>query len=400
MSRQYHTSHAGICGVAGLPYAGAFEASRDERYFFLLGNQASGVCSAPSILAHEVGHNFGARHENATTTDARGYITVGGYNTIMTAYIEDGEQHDFSNPGIYCPSTSSDACGVEDSYDAAELLEGDTHAITAYGSLGTDMQIAASVAPLARAATYSGSPSVTYLAAMHNAAGSTATGCGVELPGHNAHFDFEVYGSGNTNAEFSISSSSTTNLLLTYRPQSTGLTAQPLEFEFYCDNRRSAAIVPGVNTGFITTSSTSIPDIFAAAPAQNFVIDTVGGGAALAAFATTNVGASGTVSVSIVEPNGFAEIGSSVDLPVTLKLCETNPSTGACLSSFSTGPISVSYSGGPDNHTFAIAMWATSAIPVDGYNNRIYLVFRDGGGRLIGATAIPVCTTGQTNCSN
>lgn len=159
-----------------------------------------------------------------------------------------------------------------------------------------------------------------------------------------------------------------------------------VQLSFDCANSSPASSLTGINTLLLSSSSTAVPDVIAlAATVNNDGIVNIPGTSGVGAFAvaTANVGASGTISVS-------ADTGTS-SVPVVLLVCETNSSTGACLSQPAVSVTTTISTGGTP--TFAVfARSAGTAIPLNAAINRIFVRFRDGTNSVRGATSVAVRT--------
>jgi hypothetical protein len=142
---------------------------------------------------------------------------------------------------------------------------------------------------------------------------------------------------------------------------------------FDCTGMNAAPSNTGLNTLSLSASATPVPDIVAlAATAQNDGILHITGisGSNAFAVATVNVGASAQITAT-------ANTGSAT-LPLSLSLCQTNPSTGACLTmpaaSLST---TIAANATP---TFGIFATASASVPFLPATNRIFVQFSDANG--------------------
>jgi hypothetical protein len=99
------------------------------------------------------------------------------------------------------------------------------------------------------------------------------------------------------------------------------------------------------------------------------------------AVATVNLGASSSITAS-------ADTGSAA-LPVTLSLCQTNPQTGACISTI--GPSVTTTINAHDTPTFAIFVKGGGTVPFAPAGNRVFVRFKDAGVTR-GATSVAVRT--------
>jgi hypothetical protein len=155
---------------------------------------------------------------------------------------------------------------------------------------------------------------------------------------------------------------------------------------FVCKNVDPALPIVGVNTLLLSSSSTPVPDVIAlgATPSGDGILDIAGtAGSAAFAVATANVGAGGTITASV--DSGAATLSA------TLTICQTNPTTGACLgpATASYGPVTVNAN---DTPTFSIFATASGAIPFAPGGNRIFVRFKDSGGVVRGSTSVAVRT--------
>jgi virginiamycin B lyase len=166
-----------------------------------------------------------------------------------------------------------------------------------------------------------------------------------------------------------------------------GLTADapmvPTEvvFGFACSGMPAAAINPGLNTMLYSASAAPVPDLLAvAATMRNDGIVHITGGMGSFAVATTNLGAGAAITAT-------ANPGA---LPLPVSLCETNPATGACLTSISSSVSStISANATPTFGIFVAASGTVANLPA---TNRITVQFSDPGGAIRGSTSVAVET--------
>jgi hypothetical protein len=158
-----------------------------------------------------------------------------------------------------------------------------------------------------------------------------------------------------------------------------------VQFNYSCTNAGSAPNFVGLNTLLFSASATPVPDIVAlAATLTNDGIVNIPGTTGIGAFAvaTVNVGTSGSITAS-------ADTGSAA-LPVNIFLCETNPTTGQCISALgSSVTTQINANATP---TFAIFAQGSGAVPFDPATNRIFVRFKDSGGMTRGSTSVAVRT--------
>ena len=147
--------------------------------------------------------------------------------------------------------------------------------------------------------------------------------------------------------------------------------AMPLIFG--CDNTPPAAIEPGVDTVDLVMSSTPIADIIAlaATATNNGIAELPNGGVGAFAVASINIGVTAAITVSV-------DTGAAA-LPVTLSICQTDPSTGQCLAP-PAASVSLSYAGNTAP-TFSVFLQSSGAIAFAPASARVFVRFKDAGGR-------------------
>ena len=176
----------------------------------------------------------------------------------------------------------------------------------------------------------------------------------------------------------------TQTFLLTFQGAS-AFTASDMAIDFDCLGVGPAGVTAGVDTVDLTVSSTPIADVIAlAATASNNGIAAIPGSTGTGAFAVAsdNVGATAQIIVSV-------DTGTA-SLPLTPTICQSNPSTGACLGTPGSA-VTVNFTAGL-TPTFSIFLKASGAIPLDPANSRIFVRFKDTAGALHGSTSVAVET--------
>ena len=120
-----------VCGVAFFPFD-----SRTSVNVVMDGESGGSVCDV-YVFAHEVGHNFGARHQRAqdsTPSAGHAFVRTGQFTTIM-ASIGTGrpDRHRtlgyFSNPRIACGNLP---CGTAESEDNAGVMNQNAALVAGY----------------------------------------------------------------------------------------------------------------------------------------------------------------------------------------------------------------------------------------------------------------------------
>ena len=231
----------------------------------------------------------------------------------------------------------------------------------------------------------------TVFATIINAGSQTAVNCGiVKATGVSGAFDFQTTNSqtnaleGQPNTPVDIPPGGTKSFVVAFRPTRSLLT-KDVRLRFGCENSLAAKSVVGLNTVLLSASNTAVPDIVAlAATTTNDGIVNVAGSTGTGAFAvaTVNVGATGTITAS-ADTGGLA-------LPVNISLCQTNPTTGQCISAV--GPSVTTQINANATPTFGIFVQGIGNVSFDPAANRIFVRFKDGGNVTRGSTSVAVRT--------
>jgi len=250
----------------------------------------------------------------------------------------------------------------------------------------------ASLLPDARSVAL-GNPA-TVFATMINTGQGTLDGCLVALPASASSGLTLTYQTtdpatnlptGQPNQPVSIAAGAAQSFVLAFGSLSAAvLSGQGLVFT--CNDVSNAASIPGVDALDLTFSSTPVADIVAlSATASNngvLQIPFSQGTAGAFAVASVNVGVAGSLIVS-------ADLGGAA-LPITLLVCQTNPSNGQCLAPPApTVPVTIN---GGDTPTFSVFATAGAAIPFVPAASRVFLRFADSSGAQHGSTSVAVTT--------
>jgi subtilase family serine protease len=258
----------------------------------------------------------------------------------------------------------------------------------ASGSPPTSPLVAA-VLPASRSATV-GNPVTAFATIINGGSGATPQ-CAIapegDLP---LNFVYQTTNPatngliGTANTPVDIAAGQAQSFVIALTPTAAFAPVQ-VPFSFACSNVPPAPIVTGLNTLLLSSSTTPVPDIVAlAGTASNDGILHIPGASAAGAFAvaTVNVGAADTITAT-------ANTGS-VQLPLSISLCETDPASGQCITTIgASAAVAIAANATP---TFAIFGQASGAIPFDPANNRIVVQFTDSGGTVRGATSVAVET--------
>jgi hypothetical protein len=253
-------------------------------------------------------------------------------------------------------------------------------------------QIVAAVLPSSRSVAVG--HTATAYATIINAGTTAATGCAIALPtGISATFSYQTTNpatnsvSGTVNTPATIAAGSYQTFVVAVTPTA-AFASTDIALQFTCTGLDPAPTLSGINTLLLTASSTALPDIVAlvATTSGNGTVSLPSAtGAAAFAVATVNLGSTGSITVS-ADTNGVA-------VPVTVTLCQTVPSTGACIGTpASTVTVSIAANATP---TFGIFVTGTDNVAALPGANRISVRFSSGG-TVVGSTSVAVQTTGYT----
>lgn len=255
--------------------------------------------------------------------------------------------------------------------------------------------VVAAVLPSSRAVQVG--DTATAFATIINAGQAEAVNCRVALsPGGEAAGSFSFQTTDATNAItgspdtlVNIAGGAAQSFVFAFTP-SAPYTGGDLPLVFDCDNTDPAPVKAGVNSFWLSASTTAGADIVAISdtgaavglnslPGVVETIDRQKNGAFVVAI--SNVGAAANLTARpAVSPDG---------LTVTPRICQTNTATGACLSPAAD---SVDFFIGA-NQTASFAVFVVDGLPVafDPGNNRISVRFEEGGA-LRGSTSVAVRT--------
>jgi virginiamycin B lyase len=153
---------------------------------------------------------------------------------------------------------------------------------------------------------------------------------------------------------------------------------------FGCANASPAVAIIGVNTLALSSSSGPVPDIVAVATsADPGYVDIPGAtGTGDFAVATVNLGSAATIAAA-------ANPGTA-NPPVTLTICQTNPTSGACLAA--PAPSVTTDIQANATPTFGIFVTGSAAVADSPGVNRVFVTFTDRSGTLRGETSVAVRT--------
>jgi hypothetical protein len=261
--------------------------------------------------------------------------------------------------------------------------------------LPTPSPLLSAVLPESRSAQPNGT--VTAFATIINTGTSTAAGCSIaSLNGLPGNFVYQTTNpttnavTGSPNTPVNIAAGASQSFVIALTPSAAFAPSNAL-LGFTCTNVPLAPIHTGLNTLQLSASATPTPDVVAlAATLQNDGIVHVTGAptspngppTGVFAVATDNLGSADTITAS-------ANTGAAT-LPLTITMCQTNPTSGQCLQTPSaTVTTTINSSATP---TFGIFVTASGTVPFDPANSRIFVQFADSGNAVRGETSVAVET--------
>jgi Glycosyl hydrolases family 18 len=267
----------------------------------------------------------------------------------------------------------------------------ETPAAMAAGPAADASPLAAAVLPSSRSVQVGAS--ATVFATLINGGTTALDGCAVapstSVP---AAFTYQTTDAatnaltGSPNTPVSLGAGAAQSFVLSFEPNA-ALPPTQVALSFDCTGVSAAQSFPGLNTVLLSGSTSPVPDIVAlVATAGNSGTLSVAGSPDAGAFAiaTVNLGSGDTITGS-ADTGGLAQ-------PLGLGICQTDPSSGACLSA-PAATVTVDIAAGA-TPTFAVFASATAAIPFDPAHNRIFVHFTDSTGAVRGATSVAVMAAG------
>jgi hypothetical protein len=190
---------------------------------------------------------------------------------------------------------------------------------------------------------------------------------------------------GSANTPVTIAAGASQSFVIALTPTA-AFAPTDVQLSLVCNNGAPAPIVSGLDTLLLSGSATPVPDIVAlGASADPGIVDIPGAtGSGAFAVATANVGAGASITAT-------ADTGSAT-LPVTIALCQTNPTTSACINPTtpaSSATVTINAGGTP---TFGVFVTGTGAVSFAPGTNRVFVRFKDSGGATRGSTSVAVRT--------
>jgi subtilisin family serine protease len=256
-----------------------------------------------------------------------------------------------------------------------------------------------SIAPSLAAAVLPGSRSVranvtaTAFASIVASGFGTATACAITpLTGVQASFLYQRTDP-STNAPIGVANTPVTiaaghvqTFLIAFTPTQS-FSSTDVKLSFDCSNTDPAPILSGVNTLLLSASSDPTPDIVAlgATLSGDGIVDIVGAsGTGVLSVATVNVGASATITATV-------DTGGA-NLPVSLRICQTDPANGQCINPTTPGASATVQINAGDTPTFSVFVRGDGSVAFLPGVNRAFVRFKTTGGTTVGATSVALRT--------
>ncbi|MCF8879535.1 zinc-dependent metalloprotease [Hyphobacterium sp. SN044] len=375
-------------------------------------NDGFGVCGDVTF-AHEIGHNMGFAHDRNNSTAgsavrdfAHGFIVAGNYRTIMSYPSgQAGEQQMtvFSNPEIMtCRNNST--CGSATENAARAAREESLNIVNFRAEIP---RVVSAVLPVTRSVV-NGAPATAFATIINPASsGSTATGCGLRLPGSTgAQFSYQTTTpanalTGTANTPVDIPAGGSQNFLFSVTSASTFADNTPaipgypsanndtqLFIEAFCGNRRSGEYTLGLNSLTFSSSAAATADVIALAATIGNTgrvdVPTTGNQVGVFSVAVSNVGTGASITAT-------PDLGGRTIAGVNaLEICVTDPGTGACTSARAASQtVTINNNA---TATFGVFVRGNgTAISNDPARNRVFVRFTEGGTER-GATSVAVRT--------
>jgi streptogramin lyase len=232
----------------------------------------------------------------------------------------------------------------------------------------------------------------TTFATMLNSGNVALTGCGISLPIETQGSRSLTYRTTDAATNVVTGAPNQPASIAAHGQQSFVLSLQSdrdtsASFIFSCTGSPPVASLQGVNTFDLFVRGYPLPDIIPIAVTQSqngiVVVPQSHGQSAAFAVAGVNIGATATVTVSATP--------SYTQLPLTLNICETNPTNGQCLAP----PAPSVHRNFPSNGapaTFSVFVSASGIIPLAPGSARIYVRFSDDTAETNASTSVAVMT--------
>jgi hypothetical protein len=184
---------------------------------------------------------------------------------------------------------------------------------------------------------------------------------------------------GSQDAPVDITAGATQSFVFSITPAFEGTWSQDIALVFRCFNTAAAPSIPGLNTFLVSISNTAITDMLSIAdtPTHDGIADIPGTtGTGLIVTAAVNIGAAGSV---VFTPSDTPVGQVPRNLPVNLFICQTNPTTGACVNPATPGASSTVTVAANQTVTFSVFIQGKGTpIPFDPANSRVFIIGTQG----------------------
>jgi hypothetical protein len=264
----------------------------------------------------------------------------------------------------------------------------------------TDPTLLASILPYARSINIAKGQPATVFATMINTSSNSYPTCQVMMPeGLPATLTFPTTDAqnkpvGSQNVPFSLGPGQSQSLFFAITPTDV-LPSVDIDVVFSCvdasSNLHQVGNVIGLNTFLLNAKSIDGPDMIAigATLTGDGIVDLPG---------ATGSNAFSAAAINIGGPAGsMTPVIASIDdggrnLPVSVSICQSDPTTSACINPTTPGP-SATLSIAPNQTvTYSAFVTGTGNVPFDPANNRLFLRFKTTDGATVGATTVAVRT--------
>jgi DNA-binding beta-propeller fold protein YncE len=187
---------------------------------------------------------------------------------------------------------------------------------------------------------------------------------------------------GSSNQPVTIPAGGTQTFVLAFEDTSpVTLVAQDIDYS--CNGVAPVAPISGVNTVDLIFSASPVADLISlSATTTGDGTAHLSGGSGFFALATDNVGVAGALTIK-------PDFGGA-NLPLTATICETNPTTGACLSP-AAASVQLNVAAGA-TPTFTVFLQASGSIPFAPGTSRVFVKALDSQGLTHGSTSVAVTT--------
>jgi sugar lactone lactonase YvrE len=331
----------------------------------------STFCEPGGVAVDSAGNVYVAETGNSAV---REILAAGGYTTVKTLALN----FNFNGPNGVAVDAFGNVFVADTGNDAVEEIL-------------APVVLAAAVLPDSRSVEL-GNPA-TIFATIINPGSAALDNCRIALPAtapSGLTLNYQTTNpatnalTGTPNSPVAISGNNGSQSFVLSFQATAPFTAPGLALSFLCDLSPPAPSVLGVNTVDLAMSATPVADIIAlsATSTGNGIVEVPNGAAAAFAVASTNVGVTAPITVSV-------DTGAA-SLPVAALICQSNPSTGQCLAS-PAASVSLSYAGGT-TPTFSIFLQANGPIAFSPATARVVVRFEDSGGGLHGSTSVAIET--------